>query len=44
MVGLGPIGLGGGVAVVFSPWRYPRPRSWRLMAAPYLLFVASLPW
>lgn len=44
LVGLGLTGLGVGAAVVFSPWRYPRTRYWRLMVAPYFLFMASLPW
>jgi len=44
LVGLTLTGLGLGVAVIFSPWRYPQTRYWRLMIMPYLLFFAALPW
>jgi hypothetical protein len=44
LVGLGLAGLGFGSALVLTPWRFPLTPYWRLMLAPYLVLMASVPW
>lgn len=44
LVGVGLAGLGFGSAVVLTPWRFPLTPYWRLMVAPYVALMASVPW
>lgn len=44
LVGVGLAGLGFGSAIIWSPWRFPLTRYWRLMLVPYLALMASVPW